>query len=83
MRASMKVMLLVAVFLLSTSSVGQECEALKTSSLEKLTEYLQHAGDSAEVAPCVQVAFHRMQRCCRRSKQFLFLSPTSAKQTST
>jgi hypothetical protein len=60
MRASMKVMLLVAVFLLSTLSVGQECEALKTSSVEKLTEYLQHAGDSAEVASCVQVAFHRM-----------------------
>jgi hypothetical protein len=60
MRASVKVMLLAVVFLLSTLSVGQECEAPKTSSVEKLTDYLQHAGDSAEVAPCVQAAFRRI-----------------------
>jgi hypothetical protein len=56
----MKVTLLTAMFLLSAWSIGQECEALKTSSVEKITDYLQHAGDDSAVAACVQVAFHRM-----------------------
>ena len=60
MRASMKVMLLMAAFLIPTLSAGQECEAAKDASVEKIIEYLQHVGDDPAAAACVQVAFHHI-----------------------
>jgi hypothetical protein len=56
----MKVTLLTVMFLLSMRSIAQECEALKTSSVAKIIDYLQHAADDSTGAACVQVALHRM-----------------------
>jgi len=60
MHASMKETLLMTAFAVSTLSAGQECETAKDASIEKITAYLQHTGDDAAVAPCVQATFHHI-----------------------
>jgi hypothetical protein len=55
-----KIVLLVAVCGFSDLAIGQECDALRSGSAAKATDYIQHAGKDAGAAACVQVAFHRI-----------------------
>jgi hypothetical protein len=55
-----KVMLLAVGLFFSTLSVGQECGATNSASVEKIADYLQQVGDDPAASACVQAAFHHL-----------------------
>jgi hypothetical protein len=57
---ALKIALLVGFYGFSSFSVGQDCDSLKSGSTASAVDYLQHAGNDAAAARCVQVAFRQI-----------------------